>query len=100
MFIKLYAQSFNTSFVFFGCYCLLIGYLIFRSIFMPRILGVGMMLTGVGGLTHLWPPVVQYLSPYVMLGGVGEAALIVWLLLKGVNSDRCSEQAAAGRLAS
>jgi len=101
MFIRLYAQSFNTSFVFFGFYCLLIGYLIFRSTFMPRILGVGMMLAGLGwGLTFLWPPLVQYLSPYVMLSGVGEAALIVWLLVKGVNSERWNEQAAASRLAS
>lgn len=101
MFIKLYAQSFNTSLVFFGFYCLLIGYLIFRSTFMPRILGVGMMLAGLGwGLTFLWPPLVQYLSPYVMLSGVGEAALIVWLLVKGVNSERWNEQAAASRLAS
>jgi hypothetical protein len=101
VFIKLYAQSFNTSFVFFAFYCLSIGYLIFRSTFMPRILGVGMMLAGLGwGLTFLWPPLVHYLSPYVMLSGVGEAALIVWLLVKGVDSDRWNEQAAASRLAS
>ena len=34
------------SLVFFGPYCLLIGYLIFGSIFLPRILGVLMMLAG------------------------------------------------------
>jgi hypothetical protein len=100
MFIKLYAQSFNTSFVFFAFYCLLIGYLIFRSWFMPRILGVGMMLTGFGWLLSLWPPLVQILSPYVIIFGLGEGALTLWLLVKGVDSDRWKEQAAASRLAS
>ena len=100
MFIKLYAQSFNTSFVFFAFYCILIGYLIFRSLFMPRILGVGMMLAGLGWVTALWPPLVPYLSPYLMVFGLGEGALIVWLLVKGVDSERWNEQAAASRLAS
>jgi hypothetical protein len=34
--------------VFFGPYCLLLGYLIFRSTFLPRILGVVMALAGLG----------------------------------------------------
>jgi hypothetical protein len=67
---------------------------------MPRILGVGMMLAGLGWVTSLWPPLVQYLSPYVMVFGLGEGALIVWLLVKGVDSERWNEQAAASRLAS
>jgi hypothetical protein len=96
--LKLYAQSFNTSIVFFSLYCLLIGYLIFRSSFMPRILGVGMMVAGLGWLPFLWPPLMHSLSPYVMLAGIGEGALVVWLLVKGVNSERWNEQAAASRL--
>jgi len=32
MFLKLYGQCFNMSFVFFGFYCLLIGYLIFLPV--------------------------------------------------------------------
>src|SRR6476620_9383355 len=60
--LKLYAQSFNTSIVFFSLYCLLIGYLIFRSTFLPRILGVGMMLAGLGWMPFLWPPLTHALS--------------------------------------
>jgi len=37
MFLKLHAQAFNFGLVFFGFYCLLIAYLIFRSTFLPRI---------------------------------------------------------------
>jgi hypothetical protein len=58
LFFKLYRQGFGVSFVFFGFYCLLIGYLIFRSRFMPRFLGVGMAIAGLCGLTFLLPPLV------------------------------------------
>jgi hypothetical protein len=44
------AESHINPLVFFGPYCLLIGYLIFRSAFLPRILGVLMVLAGVGWL--------------------------------------------------
>src|SRR5271155_5911039 len=53
-----------SSLLFFGPYCLLIGYLIFRSKFLPRILGVLMALAGVGWLFFL-SPLVHYLSPYL-----------------------------------
>lgn len=42
--------------LFFGPYCLLIGYLILRSTFLPRILGVLMALAGFGSLAFLSPP--------------------------------------------
>jgi len=51
VFLKLNAQTTILSLVFFGCYCLLTGYLVFRSIFLPRVLGVLMALGGVGWLT-------------------------------------------------
>jgi hypothetical protein len=51
--------AFNTGYgiamVPFGLHCLLIGYLIFRSIFLPRILGILMALAGLGYLTFLCP---------------------------------------------
>jgi hypothetical protein len=99
MFLKLYGQSFNLSFVFFGFYQLLIGYLIFRSNFMPRILGVGFALGGLVGLTFLSPPLAHYLFRYILILDIGEGALVLWLLIVGVNSDRWKEQArAAGEL--
>jgi hypothetical protein len=95
LFLKLYGQFFNGSFVFFGFYCLLIGYLIFRSIFLPRILGVGMAITGLGWLTFLWPPLTAYLSPYILIVGIGEVSLTLWLLVAGVNAERWKQQARA-----
>jgi hypothetical protein len=80
--------------VFFGLQCLLVGYLILRSTFLPRILGALMAFAGLGWLSFLWPPLANYLSPYNLAPGmVGEGSLIVWLLVKGVNVQRWNEQA-------
>jgi hypothetical protein len=84
-----------SSLAFFGPYCLLIGYLIFRSSFLPRILGVLMALAGVGWLIFL-SPLASQLSTYLkVLGFLAEASLMLWLIVKGVNSPRWKEQASA-----
>lgn len=83
------------SLVFFGPYCLLIGFLILRSSFLPRILGVLMVLAGVGWLIFL-TPYSHLLARYLMvLGFVAEMALMLWLLVRGVNAQRWKEQAGA-----
>jgi len=82
--------------VFFGCYCVGIGYLILRSTFLPRILGVLMALGGLGWLTFVSAALSHQLLPYNMAPGIlGETALTVWLLAAGVNSRRWHEQASA-----
>ncbi len=82
------------SLVFFGFYCLLIGYLIFNSAFLPRILGWGMAIGGLGWLTFVSPPLANNLAPYNMAPGIlGEGALTLWLLVKGVNVERWKAQA-------
>jgi hypothetical protein len=96
LFLELYGLGVNICFVFFGVYCLLIGYLIFRSAFLPRILGVPMAFAGLGWLTFLSPPLANYLSPYILvLGFLAELALMLWLLVMGVNVPRWKEQAGA-----
>lgn len=87
------------SLAFFGVYCLLIGYLIFKSTFLPRALGVLMAIGGLGWLTFASPSLARSITPYNMAPGIiGEFALTLWLLVKGVDSERWREQAgAAGR---
>jgi hypothetical protein len=93
--LQLYVQAYNIGLAFFGCYCLLIGYLIFRSGFLPRILGVLMMFGGLSWLTFLSPPLASYLRPYNIAPGVlGEGALTLWLLFVGVNAQKWAEKAA------
>ncbi len=82
--------------LFFGPYCLLIGYLILRSIFLPRFLGVLMVLAGLGWLIFLTLPPTSHLSGYLeALGILGEGLLMLWLLVMGVNAERWREQASA-----
>ena len=84
------------SLVLFGCYCLLIGYLIFRSTFLPPILGLLMAIGGLGWLTFASATLANFLTPYNLAPGIlGEGALTVWLLAKGVNAERWNEQADA-----
>jgi Domain of unknown function (DUF4386) len=96
LFLELYGQGVNICFVFFGFYCLLIGYLIFRSTFLPRILGVLMAIAGLGWLTFLSPPLATYLSPYNLASALlVEGLAMLWLLVMGVNATRWKEQASA-----
>jgi hypothetical protein len=60
MFLNLRAQGLNVSMVFLGFFCLLLGYLIFRSTFFPRIIGV---LLAIAGLCYLTNYLVTFLSP-------------------------------------
>src|SRR5580692_3060158 len=82
-----------SSLVFFGPYCILLGYLIFRSTFLPRVLGVLMALAGLGWLVFL-SPLANYLSTYLKaIGFCAELSLMLWLIIKGVNVQRWKEQA-------
>jgi hypothetical protein len=86
----------NIALVFHGVFCILIGYLIFRSLFLPRILGVLMAFAGLNWLTFLLASLEKYLSPYNLACGlIGEASVFLWLLAMGVNAQRWREQAGA-----
>jgi hypothetical protein len=75
--------------VFFGFYCLLIGYLIFKSTFLPPILGALMAFASLGWLTFLSASLAKSLYPYNLAPGlIGEGALTLWLLVVGVSVPR------------
>ena len=92
--LKLYSRTYDISFVLFAFFDLAIGYLIIHSRFLPRILGMLMCAGGVAGATYLWPPLAHPLSPYVLaVGGFAELALLLWLLVKGLDITRWREWA-------
>ncbi len=75
--------------IFFGVYCVLLGYLVIRSSFMPRFIGVLLVLGGIGYLTFLSLPFGNSLVPYNYLPGIiGEGMLTFWLLIKGVDNAK------------
>ena len=86
--------SYAISSVFFACYGLAIGYLVFRSSFLPRLLGVLLAIGAACYLTYavsivLSPEFAAHLVPYIQLPSlVGEGSFSLWLLIAGVNVQR------------
>lgn len=90
--IDVHDADLNVSFLFFGCVCLLYGILIFRSRFLPRFLGVLMVLAG---LCYAGNSLLVFLDLHVvpMSGvplllvpaGLSELTLCLWLLILGVD---------------
>lgn len=98
LFLQFSAQAFDAFIVFFGFYCVLLGYLIFKSTFLPRIVGALMALAGLGYVTLLFKPLADYLAPYNLLpAALGEISLMLWLLIVGVNVQRWNEKASTAR---
>lgn len=96
MLLKLRPQAEQIDLVFFGFFDLLIGCLILKSTFLPRILGALMAFAGLGWLIFLVPPLANQLSHFILpLGFLVETLLMLWLLVKGVNIPRWQEQASA-----
>lgn len=95
--LELHLGGVNVALIFHGFYCLLIGYLVLRSVFLPRILGMLMAIGGLAWLTDLSTPLTNHLSPYnVVSGFVGEGSLMLWLLVIGLNSRSWHALAGAG----
>jgi hypothetical protein len=101
--LKSHVYGFGVSLLFFACFCLIIGYLIFKSGYLPKGIGILMEIAGVCYLTNsfaliLSPPLANRLFPAILLPAfVGEAALCLWLLVKGVNVAKWEAGARAGR---
>lgn len=101
---RVYSQDFNIGMVFFGIHCVILGYLIFGSDFLPGALGV---LIAIAGCCYLINSFASFLSPalasqlfyYLMLPCfIAELALAAWLLLRGVNDARWRERESQRRV--
>ncbi|UCC52663.1 MAG: DUF4386 domain-containing protein, partial [Anaerolineaceae bacterium] len=83
----------------FGFHLLLLGYLVYKSGFLPRILGILLMIGGVGYLAQsyghlLVPQYDEILSTVVIVLSIpGELAFTVWLLWKGVDVEKWMQRA-------
>jgi hypothetical protein len=73
---------------FFSFWVLLLGYLVFKSGFLPKILGILLMLVG---LSYTVSAVLFFLFPnfdatiFGVFTFIGESLFYLWLLIKGVN---------------
>jgi len=92
-FLKANGQALHVALVFFAGFDAFMGFLIFRSGFLPRFIGVLMLVAGAGWLAALAPAVPSPLAIAIAaVGGLAELALMSWLLAFGVRKE-----SAAGR---
>jgi hypothetical protein len=96
LFLRVNHQAETIAMVFFGFYALLQGYLIMRSGFLPRVLGVLSVAGGLGWLTYLYEPLSVRLVPFILAVAIlGALSYVLWLLIFGVNEQHWKERAIA-----
>lgn len=98
--LLLHADAYAISLVFFAFACLALGYLVFRSGFLPKTIGVLLAIAGVCYLISsfswfLAPTFAARLFPALFVPiFVAEFSLAAWLLVKGVNVPKWEALAA------
>ena len=99
--IKSHGYGFGIGLIFFGCECLILGYLIFKSGYLPKPLGVLMQIAGLCYLTNSFaliiaPTFANMIFPVIMVPVfIAEASFCLWLIVKGVNVPKWKEKANA-----
>ncbi len=89
-FLDLNHYGFFIVSIFWGLWLFPLGQLIFRSGFLPKIIGVLMVIAGFGYvfdsvMFFLLPDLNMIISKYTF---IGELVLLLWLLFKGVNVEK------------
>jgi hypothetical protein len=93
--------AFNIALIFFGFTCLVNGYLIFRSGYLPKFVGILMQIAGLSYLTACFaalfaPAFADLITPAILLPPlIGESSFCLWLLVKGVNIAKWKERVSA-----
>lgn len=88
--INTYKTGFVTAQLFFGVWLFPLGYLVYKSRFLPRFLGVLLVLDGIGVMIWflqalLWPAYRAITYPGLVVSFVAEVGLALWLLIKGAK---------------
>ncbi len=100
--LSLHEYGFGIGLVFFGVSCLVTGYLLFRSQYFPKALGVLQAMAGVSYLINsfaqlLSPALAAKMFPAIVLPAfIGELATCLWLIVKGLNVSKWDERLRMG----
>jgi hypothetical protein len=92
--IKMFGYGFSVSLTFFGVFCALVGVLIFRSTFFPRILGLLMIVAGATYWINSFRLFLSLPIPYIAwVTLVAELSLALWLTIVGLDEAKWRAQA-------
>ena len=92
--IRSHTLGFGVALIFFGVECVILGYLIYRSAYMPRSIGILMQIAGVCYAVNsfallLSPTLASQLFPAILIPSlIAELSLAAWLLVKGVRAEQ------------
>ena len=92
LFVNLYKNGFNICQIFYGAWVFPLGYLIYKSEIIPKILGVFLMIDCFAILTYflqffLLPDLKVIAYPCYVISVISEFSLTFWLLIKGVKDN-------------
>jgi hypothetical protein len=93
LFLRMHGQGVLANEVFWGLWLLPFGLLVYRSSFLPRILGVWLLLNGIAYLCAsitgiLWPQYEQKVSIWVFPFMLGELVVMLWLIIIGAKKQQ------------
>ncbi len=96
LFLDTHSHGYDLGLLFFGVNSLIIGYLVFKAPYIPRLLGVLMAAAGLVYLTgsyllFLAPDHAEAFQPAYGVCLLAEAALCLWLLVRGINVKKWEE---------
>ena len=97
LFLNLHALGLNIAEIFWGLWLFPMGYLVFKSGFIPRILGILLMIACFGYLIQSFAAILlpNLDVSVVLITALAELFLALWLLIKGVNVERWEQRALA-----
>ena len=93
LFLRLHNRGGTIAAIFWGLWLFPMGYLVFKSNFLPRILGVLLMIACFGYVTDSLATLLGYNVSAGLFAALAEVLFILWLLIKGVNVTQWEKQA-------
>jgi len=94
LFLRLHSQGLNIAQIFWGLWLFPMGYLVFKSGFLPRILGILLMIGCFGYVIQSFAAFLGYNVSIIFFTGWVELLFLLWLLIKGVNVEQWNKRAA------
>jgi hypothetical protein len=93
LFLSIHTYGINILEVFWGIWLIPFGQLVYKSGFIPRIIGVLLIAGGIVYMLNcfiflLFPAYFSFFSKFIIVSSLGEIAIMLWLLIKGIKSEK------------